>query len=269
MNQYIFFPQWQGSGDSTEIFYGAKQLLASVQKDYPFHEIEVSLEKEAGVSNKINNFKVLFNQLGRCKRLVNEKTPKKIFTLGGDCGVELIPVSYLNSRYKNMALLWLDAHGDLNTPESSPSSNFHGMPLRTLLGEGNETFLKALISNITPKQVFLVGTRDLDRSEQNYIYKNHVELLTEDNILELPVKLYEKGFEHIYIHLDLDILATDQFPHVKVPSRNGIRIDIIEQLIKTLKDTFIVTGGSILESVPMDGASLDMAGRLLRLVFEK
>ena len=57
--------------------------------------------------------------------------------IGGTCGAEIAPVAYLNNHYESdLAILWFDAHGDLNTPKTSLSGHFHGMVLRTLLGEG-------------------------------------------------------------------------------------------------------------------------------------
>ena len=64
-----------------------------------------------------------------------KKKPDKILTVGGGCGIEIPIVSYFSEKYKNLDVLWFDAHGDLNTPESSPSKYFHGMPLRFLLEE--------------------------------------------------------------------------------------------------------------------------------------
>lgn len=62
----------------------------------------------------------------------------KIATLDGDCGVDMIPISYLNKKYKGgLGILWIYAHADIHTLESSPSQNFHGMPIRILMGEGN------------------------------------------------------------------------------------------------------------------------------------
>ena len=60
----------------------------------------------------------------------------KIATLGGDCGVDMIPISYLNKKYKcGLGIFWIDAHADIHTPESSPSQNFHGMPIRIMMGK--------------------------------------------------------------------------------------------------------------------------------------
>ena len=60
--------------------------------------------------------------------------PDIVVTVGGTCGVEAAPVAYLNERYDgNLAVVWFDGHGDLNSPATSPSGHFHGMVLRTLL----------------------------------------------------------------------------------------------------------------------------------------
>ncbi|MGY0038106.1 arginase family protein [Pedobacter sp. NJ-S-72] len=97
------------------------------------------------------------------KDIISEIHPTKISTIGGDCGIEIMPISYLNKIYNgNLSIIWIDAHADLNTPESSPSKTFHGMPLRTLLGDGNKQFKELLFSTIKPEQISFIGLRDLD-----------------------------------------------------------------------------------------------------------
>lgn len=98
-------------------------------------------------------YKEVLKQLKNACTLIDGVKPDTIFTVGGDCGVELLSVSYLNKRYNGaLAVIWFDAHGDLNTPASSPIKKFHGMPLRALLGEGDEEIVRQCFSKLKAGQ---------------------------------------------------------------------------------------------------------------------
>ncbi len=87
--------------------------------------------------DNIKCFEPILEQTKFFKEIIIDSKPDKISTIGGDCAVEIMPISYLNKIYQeDLCIIYIDAHADLNTPESSPSKAFHGMPLRTLLGEG-------------------------------------------------------------------------------------------------------------------------------------
>lgn len=104
----------------------------------------------------------------------------------------------------------VDAHADLNTPESSPSKAFHGMPLRILLGEGNSAFVDLLFSNLEPAQICYVGLRDLDDPESEYIMQHNITTIADCLFEDVQDKI--KHFKNVYIHLDLDVLDKSEPP---------------------------------------------------------
>src|ERR1017187_5257676 len=126
--------------------------------------------------------------------------------VGGTCGAEAGPVSYFNELYSgDLAVVWFDAHGDLNTPETSPSGHFHGMVLRTLLGEGASAFSAEISRPLVASQVFLVGTRDLDAAERSYISDANIPVfldLDDDSVRRVNGAITGAGFRRIYIHID-------------------------------------------------------------------
>ena len=85
----------------------------------------------------------------------------------------------------------IDAHADLNTPASSPSHHFHGMPLRVLVSGGNAKIIELLDSVLSSSQVFLVGARDFDPPEQNYIQQKNISLFTPEEIKNNSQNLIE------------------------------------------------------------------------------
>ena len=250
---FAFFPQWQGSGPSPELWAGAQELRRRLP-GFLFREVPVSLDPVSGITNGILGYEAILRQQQEAYRLVLNETPERIFSLGGDCGIEIVPVSWLNRRYDGqLAVIWLDAHGDLNTPETSPSKHFHGMPLRTLLEEAPHPFSDVAFSRIQPSQVMLAGVRDLDPAEHRFIQESGiplfgVEALTADP--SLPARLVlARGMHKVYLHVDLDVLDPSQFPNVKCPVAEGLSFETLRSVIRSCRAECHVVGGSILEFV--------------------
>ena len=132
----LFFPQWQGAA-RLELYEGAKLLYPLFSDRLLFTKIFTSETYSLATAASIFGYSQIHSQLLEAVQAIPALQPKRIFTLGGDCGVEIAPVSWLNQQHgEALTVIWLDAHGDLNTPASSPSGHFHGMPLRLLLEIG-------------------------------------------------------------------------------------------------------------------------------------
>lgn len=263
----LLFPQWQGSGNNKDLYNGVKLIQEHLLKDQTFNEIQVSLDVELVEKNNIIGYDYIYSQLAETVKVLEKEKPDKIFLIGGDCGTELAPVTYLNKKLGgDLNVLWLDAHGDLNTPESSPSKAFHGMPLRAILGEGDSSILDLCFSKLSPKQVSLVGGRDFDRPEIDYIRNHNMENLPIDKIKKGDVDLNfikEKGYNNIYIHLDLDVLDPESFPHVMLPVSNGFDFQSLLRFINDLKNIYNVVGYSIQEFSPLDSDSVKLLKELV------
>lgn len=238
-------PQWQGSGLTDDLKFGA-ETFGSYFKDSETVIIPLSV-KELTTFNNIKCFEPILEQSIFFKEIVRVRKPSKISTLGGDCGIEIVPISYLNQLYKeDICVIWIDAHADLNTPDSSPSKTFHGMPLRTLLGEGNEKFVDLLSSTLKPEQVCFVGLRDLDEPESEYILKHNITTISNCQFSEIQGKIQD--FKNIYIHLDLDVLDKSEFEFTMFPTSNGFSVEHVARLISELKLNCNVVGFCITES---------------------
>ena len=247
----IYFPQWQGSGTGKNIEPGAKAVLDYLD-DERFYHIPLSTI-EAGENGKkrfdINNYDAITDQLSRFKEIIEDKNPETIKTIGGDCGLEIVPVSFLNKKNPNLGVIWFDAHADINRPCDSASCNFHGMPLRTLLGEGEEKMNSLLSSTIETSQIHYVGLRDIDVAEQERITKGNIYAPKELNIKELMETLSKKGITHLYLHFDFDCLEPTDYDKTYYQVLNGLSIKDAERCIETLQKEFEVVGSSVLESI--------------------
>lgn len=268
---YLCFPQWQGAGKSNELYWGANALKRSLD-GYHFVDIPVVEREYLEECNNIIGYTSLVKQLRFAKEKVELASPSTIFTIGGGCDVEIVPVSYLNQRYDgNMLVVWIDAHGDLNTPESSPSGLFHGMPLRALLREGDRAIVNIIKRPLTPKNVVLVGVRNLDLAEQEYIKgKNLLSIPTAGAISAVKRVLEQSKHKYVYIHIDLDVLDPKEFPYVKCPTPKGFSLQDLEEVIITIKQAKSVVGGSIVEYAPgIDNAGVLVAKKLFMTLVEE
>ena len=266
----LLFPQWQGSGKSKELLFGAKKIQESLRGEIDFTEVSVSTEEDNVTQNGIYAYSSILAQLKNVCKIIEAAKPKKIMTIGGDCGVELAPVSYLNRQYSNdLAVIWFDAHGDLNTPEDSLSHHFHGMPLRSLLGEGNEEIIQSSFSNISPNQVALVGGRDFDEAEQEFLTNKEISNYSVPQITMEPESLiqaiHDKGLNNLYIHIDLDVLDPQSFPYVKCPTKNGLTFETLIKTIAALNNEFAFVGISIVEFSPMNDSGMDYIKKLMQI----
>ncbi len=266
----IFFPQWQGSGTGKSIASGAKVISDNID-DPEFIKIPLStIEAGENVIQKycINNYDAIFWQLSRLKKQISDNEPKTLKIIGGDCGLEIVPVSYLNQKYPNLGVIWFDAHADINKPCDSPSCNFHGMPLRTLLGEGEEQMDDLLFSTIDASQIHYVGLRDIDNAEKDRIDQGNIYAPANLNIQDLITTLKSKKISHLYLHFDFDCLEPNEYNKTYYQVDNGLKIKAAEACIKALKDNFNVVGSSVLESIATIPSELRPIHNIINLLMK-
>ncbi|MGP3963429.1 arginase family protein [Nonomuraea sp. 3N208] len=217
----VEIPQWQGSTSPTapRLIEGASRLAAMVP-DARHIRVDTS------------------GTLAEIADRVRRALPQDGFvvTAGGDCGVELEPVAAALRRYGDrLNLVWFDAHGDMNTPATSPSGAFHGMVLRTLQGEGPSDLVRS--PRLRPDQIALAGTRSLDPAEADYIRRAGIGGLStvdEDAVL--------------YIHVDLDVL--DGITSVGYPEPDGLSEAELTEAIAALASRHEIVGLGITEYAP-------------------
>jgi arginase len=254
----LLFPQWQGSGHARakELYQGALSLKPFL----PPHTVEIEVEEvDTEISNKIQHYGDIVLNFEEALELIQKARPKKLVTIGGDCGVDAAPATYLNSIYKDLAVVWIDTHGDLNTPESSPSKAFHGMVLRTILGEGDMALLEKLPSKLSPDQIFLAGVREFDPPELSYSEENRLKLFgikdletNQDALIEV---MQARGFKNLHIHLDLDVLDASEFASTCYPTANGLSVEGLLKLLELLQKDMNVVGFTMTEFAPVNTGS--------------
>lgn len=168
------------------------------------------------------------------EKALNEKMTPVI--LGGDHSVAAGSVSGVSNFYRKqnqkIGVLWIDAHADINTPETSPSGNVHGMPLAALLGLGPEPLsnLFEYSPKVDPANVVLIGVRDIDATEKENIRRAGItEVYTMRDIdergmrtvMEEALRAAGRGTIGYHVSLDMDWIDPEDAPGVGTPVRGG------------------------------------------------
>jgi arginase len=157
------------------------------------------------------------------------------FVLGGDHSVAAGTVAGVSEFYRRqnqrVGLIWIDAHTDINTPESSPSGNVHGMPLASIMGLGPPEL--ANIFNFSPKispdNCVLIGVRDIDAVEKENVRRAGIEVFTMRDIdergmrtvMEEALRAAGRGTQGYHVSLDMDWVDPEDAPGVGTPVRGG------------------------------------------------
>jgi arginase len=151
--------------------------------------------------------------------------------LGGDHSVALGTLGGLAATHGPGAALWLDAHGDLNTPETSPSGNVHGMPLAAALGRAGPEFESETwpLPAVDPARVSLIGVRALDEGERSFVRAAGMAVATMTDVDRRGVEAVvgealdrAGGAPFVHVSLDMDVVDPDVAPGVGTPVRGGL-----------------------------------------------
>lgn len=178
--------------------------------------------------------------------------------LGGDHSQAFASISALGNKYPDLRILWIDAHADMNTPETSPSGNSHGMPLSGLLGwvDKNIWGMPWLNQYLKPNQVIQLGIRDVDDGEIQLMKKHGIEYYTPEEVREKGIQNIlddvAKRWEGLPTHLSFDIDGLDHslVPATGTPVGNGLDMDDAEKIITSARNNFNLVSAEIVEFNP-------------------
>jgi arginase len=269
---WLVLPEWQGYGLSDVPARGARELARRLFGGRDVVTIEVPDAEALSVDDGVLGLASLGPRLAETRTAIETRGPDRIFTIGATCGVEVAPIAYLNQKYSgDLAVLWLDAHADLNTPASSPSGHFHGMVLRTLLGDGPAALVNQIPRPLTPGQVFLVGARDLDPPEAAFVRAAGVrtaglEAFTDP--VQFAREVRQDGFERIYLHLDLDIVNPEDFASSLMRTPGGPSLDDVAALLCQLTEQCDIAGASVVEFCDRNHGDANRVSTAVSKVFQ-
>ena len=267
---FVVVPQWQASGssramrlvDGAEAIRGDLPAASTVTVEIP---LEAGDELGTGVS-RAGSLRLVHD---RTLEVLETRLGSPIITIGGDCGVSLAAIGHANAKAGgDLAVVWLDAHPDLNTSASSPSGCFNGMVLRSLTGDGVEGLVPSL--PVTPANIVLAGTRSFDDGEDEYVRANGLTAVGIDQLATpeaLLAAIEATGASAVYLHIDVDVLDPGEINGLSDPVPFGLPAAKLVELVRAITSRFTVVGATIAEFAPASPeAATDDLPTLLRVI---
>lgn len=267
--------------DKGGIDFGLDTLL----EEYPdtFAEIDIIDVVKQPEDFKQKKMKYKNTILNTCERLA-EKVDESIqdgyrpITIGGDHSIALGTISGVSkAKGPNIGVIWIDAHGDMNTHDTTITGNVHGMPLALLQGFGDQDMANCYFEGpkIKSENVVLFGIRDLDPLEAQFIKENNIKVFTYNYIEEIGIKkALDEVREHlkvdeVHISFDLDVIAPHIAPGVSVPVEDGFSMEDVFKTFRFLLKEYFVSSIDIVEFNPIydkEGVTASYVNELVEFI---
>lgn len=235
--------------------------------------VEVPVPETLVTSGELRYVETIADTCRRALETIDALPPGRLpLCLGGDHSVSMGTVAG-SARLGRTGVLWLDAHADLNTPQTSPSQNIHGMPLAHLLGRGHPSLLEVWGGGavIEPEDLVFIGLRSIDEGERRLVEELGIRAYTmkdvdKRGIAEVADEAlgYLQGVERLHLSFDADALEPDLAPGVGTPVAGGLSYREAHLLMELLADSGTITSVDLVEVNPF----LDEKNRTARIMVE-
>ncbi|PGK52360.1 arginase [Priestia megaterium] len=256
------------------------------EKNYAVLEREVTISTEPDKNENPNllHLKAVCDTSEELAKQVDSVIERGHFplVLGGDHSIALGTIAGVTTHYDNVGVLWIDAHGDANTDETSPSGNIHGMPLAASLGYGHPLLTNlygSVLPKVKPKNVALIGVRDLDEGEVEFFKQHDITYYNMSRVNEIGISIVlqqikeqfqHESVKHIHLSFDMDVLDPELVPGVGTPVPGGMRLTQAEQVIKEVKSWNQLVSAEFVEVNPLldnKNRTAKLAARLIKHLF--
>lgn len=185
--------------------------------------------------------------------------------LGGDHSMAVGSIagiaSHCKKKEKELGLIWIDAHADMNTDETTPSGNIHGMPVAAAIGSGHSSLTKFydIYPKMKPENVVIIGARSVDPGERELIKQSGVFVYTMtdidrqgiNSIISKTLKKFQNSVDHIHVSFDLDSLDPVIAPGVGTPVRGGLTYREAHSLMEAIADCGCMSSFEVTEVNPI------------------
>lgn len=243
------------------------ERIENLNLDYKVEDLgDILVERNSNAEDNTElNLKNLKSVKETCEKLASEvdeaiKRKRMPLVLGGDHSIAIGTLAGVSKHYNNLGVIWFDAHGDLNTAETSPSGNIHGMSLAVSLGHGHDSLTRIgdYLPKVKPENVVIIGARDLDEGERIFIKELGIKVYTMHEIDKLGMTTVMeqtieqlKNCDGVHLSLDLDALDPIHVPGVGTPVSGGITYREGHLAMEMLSDSDIITSVEFVEVNPI------------------
>ncbi len=271
------------SGDLDAYYFGA-DLMAHIlpeNENQPLRKVEITPPDgtERRVTDGIYGKDEVISGIRQAMDIIEEEKPDKIITIGGNCMVSQAAFDYLHGIYENTGIIWIDAHPDVSQVKDG-YPNAHAMVLGSLLGYGDSA-LSDLMKNrkFGSDEILYVGLQGLHDYQKKFLddRKVNYKIQTENFVTDEEIQSFMKRFDHILVHLDIDVLDPALFHSTYfangelVGDGSGAGRMTMEQLsgvLKCITEESDVVGFTIAEYLPFDEYRIHQMFAGLRLFTE-
>lgn len=266
---FLVIPQWQGSSSSRalRLIDGAEAISGDLPQSST-RSVSVPLEAGDDLGSGVSRCSSLQLTYQLAREALAQRTDW-VLTVGGDCSAELAPIAHVVERWgDDVAILWFDAHADLNNPASSATGAFTGMILRALTGDSCAQLTPTTL--LKPSRIVLAGTRSIDDAEADFLTTESIQLLSVEtlgNAAAVAAAVGATGATKVYIHVDLDVLDPGEISGINDPVPFGVSAEVLIAAIKAVKKIHHLVGAGVTSFAPSSpAAASDDLPTILRII---
>jgi len=253
-------------GPSAIRYAGVIERLEALQydiEDYGDIEIKRPPRREILADTNLKNLKEVVHASEALAAKVDAtiKASRFPLVLGGDHSIAIGSIAGIAKHYENLGVIWYDAHGDLNTAETSPSGNIHGMPLAVCIGLGHPdlTNIAGYCPKVKPENIIIIGARSLDDGEKKLIREKGIRVYTMHEVdrmgmtavMEETISYLSARTDGVHLSLDLDGLDPRDAPGVGTPVIGGLSYRESHLAMEMLAEADIITSAEFVEVNPI------------------
>lgn len=277
----VLYPQWQG-GVNPDYVFGAQLMQHILPPSAEHEQVEIPVDKNFDKPlikvDGIDGGDVLLNQMNAYRKILSEKKPDRLITIGGDCSVSQVPFDYLHGIYgSELGILWLDAHPDIS--DVSDSSHLHELVLGNLMGRSPDSPITQVSYPFQIGKLMMGGLIEEDLRPMDRAIKELGATIVSPEELEKGSEqvldwINQNGIKYMTIHWDVDVLSPDAYrstysaqPYTRVEDFSAavgrMKFGTIERLMRDISDLAEIVGLSIAEHMPYD--AMNMRGVLSKM----
>lgn len=262
----LLYPDWLSGG--LETYYFGANLLQHILPANPNQRV-VKVEVAApdglprAIEDAITGKNEVLSGIRTAQNAIEENRPDRIITIGGNCLVSQAPFDYLHGFYPDAGIIWIDAHPDVSMAKDG-YPNAHAMVLGALLGKGEKSMVEMLKNPpFKPNELLYVGLQGLHDYQAQFLDELGVnyKIQTEKFLTGEEIATFTEKFDHILVHLDIDVLNPQYFhstyfanPELVGDGSGGgrMRLDQLSQILQTISRSSDIVGFTVAEYLPFD-----------------